>query len=219
MVFVRTASRLAYLLGMATAASLSISSSGLAQQHGNHPSYWRHVPDRWSHQNWNRTVQHNHWNRPCGGRVGCDPNSWGPQWVRPCGGLGCDPSTWSWSKQRNWRHGWYNNWSYRNWGWWGPQAAVWGIETLATAAMINAAVSSAIQANANTIDVPGSPYLLDYGSVRPGSENGITFLVSRNGQAYQMDADCMDGELNGHAPNSAAEAQLLNAACQVAFGS
>lgn len=34
-----------------------------------------------------------------------------------------------------------------------------------------------------------------------------------------MDADCQDGELNGYAPNTAAEAQLLNAACQIAYGS
>jgi hypothetical protein len=34
-----------------------------------------------------------------------------------------------------------------------------------------------------------------------------------------MDADCADGELNGYAPTIAAEGQLLNAACQVAFGS
>jgi len=43
--------------------------------------------------------------------------------------------------------------------------------------------------------------------------------VSANGRAYQLSADCNADLLNGADPASAAEAQLLNAACQVAFGS
>ena len=97
--------------------------------------------------------------------------------------------------------------------------SAWGVGALATAAVINSAVNSASQANQTTINVPGSPYLLDYGSVQAGSSNGIRFIVSRGGQRYLMDADCSDGELNGYAPNSSAEAELLNAACAVAFGS
>ncbi|MFM7648963.1 MAG: hypothetical protein ACKO50_13045, partial [Cyanobium sp.] len=180
-----------------------------------HYNYWRRELDRWSPQRWDHRERHNHWSRPCGG-LGCDPASWGPSWVRPCGGLGCDPRTWSWGGSRPWRHGWFDNWYYRNWGWWGSQAALWGVEALATAAVIDAAVNSAIQANSDTINVPGSSYELDYGSVRAGSENGINFVVRRDGQSYLMGADCQDGELNGHAPTTAAEAQLLNAACQVA---
>jgi len=42
--------------------------------------------------------------------------------------------------------------------------------------------------------------------------------VSANGSTYQLTADCNAGLLNGVDPTSAAEAQLLNAACQVAFG-
>jgi hypothetical protein len=33
-----------------------------------------------------------------------------------------------------------------------------------------------------------------------------------------MEADCEDGLLNGEVPTSLAEAELVNTACQVAFG-
>lgn len=205
---------LAWLLA---GCSLLGAGAALADHNPYHHNYWRHEPNRWAAKNWNRQERYNHWGRPCGG-LGCDPATWGPRWVRPCGGLGCDPRTWSWGRYRPWRHGWYDNRYYRNWGWWSPQATGWGIGALAAATVIDAAVNSAIESNANTFIVPDSDYRLDYGSVRAGSENGINFLVQRDGQTYLMGADCQDGELNGHAPSTAAEAQLLNAACQVAFG-
>jgi hypothetical protein len=54
--------------------------------------------------------------------------------------------------------------------------------------------------------------------VQPSEGSLITFLVQANGSEYQLSADCQRGLLNGREPNSAAEAELLNAACQVAFG-
>ena len=66
--------------------------------------------------------------------------------------------------------------------------------------------------------VPGSDYQLLYGSVQPSGNSTIDFAVSANGSTYQLTADCNAGLLNGVDPTSAAEAQLLNAACQVAFG-
>lgn len=69
-----------------------------------------------------------------------------------------------------------------------------------------------------TIVVPDSTYRLDEGSLQVPNDHVVTFVVDRDGRSFSMDADCADGELNGYAPTNAAEAQLLNAACQVAFG-
>ena len=130
-----------------------------------------------------------------------------PGWARP-----------GWGVARPWTWGWYGGWSNPPWGWWGARAAAWGIGTLATAAIINAAVDDAVQANQTAILVPNSDYQLLYGSVQPSEGSLITFLVQANGSEYQLSADCQRGLLNGREPNSAAEAELLNAACQVAFG-
>jgi hypothetical protein len=197
-------------------AKPSHGSASHSSQHGQrhqgqpHPAYWKRDPNRWDSTNWNRSYRHNHWDRPCGG-LGCNPRTWSPtaqnhRW---------DPN---WNRNRPWRHGWYGPRYYNGWGWWAPQATAWGIGTLATTATISAAVSAAIEAQQNTIVVPSSSYLLDYRSIQVPADNVVTFVVQRDGQRFQMDADCADGELNGHAPTSAAEAQLLNAACQVAFG-
>jgi hypothetical protein len=42
--------------------------------------------------------------------------------------------------------------------------------------------------------------------------------MTANNVSYQMTADCNNGTLNAVQPASAAEAELLNSACQVAFG-
>jgi hypothetical protein len=44
-------------------------------------------------------------------------------------------------------------------------------------------------------------------------------VVKADGKDYQLSADCNAGTINGEEPKSAAQAELLNAACQVAFGS
>jgi hypothetical protein len=100
----------------------------------------------------------------------------------------------------------------------GARAAVWGIGSLATAAAINNAVNASIAAQTTYIVVPESDFQLLYGSVQPSGSSTIHFAVSANGSTYQLTADCNAGLLNGVDPASAAEAQLLNAACQVAFG-
>jgi hypothetical protein len=144
---------------------------------------------------------HNHWNN----RV--DHRHRQPSWARQ-----------NWHHHRPWRHGWYGPGYVDRWGWWGPRAATWGIGSLATAALINSAVSSAIAAKQPTIVVPETSYWLDYGSVEVPSDNTVTFVVNRDGVNYRMRANCLSGDLNGHPPNDSSEAQLLNAACQVAFG-
>ena len=164
------------------------------------PAYWRRNPNRWKAQYWTPAQRHNHWDRPCIG-------------------LGCNPETWARPAYRYTHRGWYNNSSYRSWGWWGSRSAAWDYGALAAGALIGAAIASAQRSQVQTIVVPDSSYQLYYRSVQAETENGIRFLVKRDGVTYQMDADCHDGEFNGYAPNNLAEAQLLNAACQVAYGS
>ena len=130
-----------------------------------------------------------------------------PGWARP-----------GWGVARPWNTGWYGGWGSPPWGWWGARAAVWGIGSLATAAAINNAVNASIAAQTTYIVVPESDFQLLYGSVQPSGSSTINFAVSANGSTYQLSADCNAGLLNGADPASAAEAQLLNAACQVAFG-
>jgi hypothetical protein len=131
-----------------------------------------------------------------------------PGWARP-----------GWGAARPWPVGWYGGWSSPRWSWWGPSAAAWGITTLATAALINAAVDNAVSRNTTYIVVPNSSYLLLYGTVRPVGSRSTTFAVVADGDEIDLTADCDRGTLDGLVPASRAEAELLNAACQVAFGS
>ncbi|MFM7361851.1 MAG: hypothetical protein ACKO25_08520 [Cyanobium sp.] len=130
-----------------------------------------------------------------------------PGWARP-----------GWGVARPWNWGWYGGWSNPPWGWWGARAATWGIGTLATAAIINDAVNDAVNASQTYIVVPNTGYQLLYGTVQPSGNDAVTFVVSADGNNYQLSADCQRGLINGRDPSSAAEAELLNAACQVAFG-
>jgi hypothetical protein len=130
-----------------------------------------------------------------------------PGWARP-----------GWGVARPWNYGWYGGWSTPTWGWWGARAAAWGVGTLATAAIINDAVNNAVDNNTTYIVVPNSNYQLLFGSVQPSGTSAISFAVTDGGSTYQLTADCQSGLLSGQEPQSAAEAELLNAACQVAFG-
>jgi hypothetical protein len=131
-----------------------------------------------------------------------------PGWARP-----------GWGVARPWNYGWYGGWATPAWGWWGARAAAWGVGTLATAAVINNAVESAISEQATYIVVPNTDYQLLYGTVLPTSSSGVAFDVTVNGATYSLTADCNSGFINGREPSTAQEAELLNAACQVAYGS
>jgi hypothetical protein len=132
-----------------------------------------------------------------------------PGWARP-----------GWGYARPWGTGWYGGWATPGWGWWGANAALWGISTLASAAVINAAVDSAVASNTTYIVVPQTNYQLLFGTVQPVGSQGVSFLVQADdGSTYNLTADCNAGTIDGVAPNSAAQAELLNAACQVAYGS
>jgi hypothetical protein len=76
----------------------------------------------------------------------------------------------------------------------------------------------AVDAKQNTIAVSDSVNQLMYGSLSVPSDRQVTFEVLRNGERSSMTADCQNGRLNGSDPSSAGAAQLLHAACQVAFG-
>ena len=156
--------------------------------------YANRYANRTVNRNWTNTVNINNVNVR-------------PGWARP-----------GWGVARPWTTGWYGGWGSPPWGWWGARAAVWGIGSLATAAAINNAVNASIAAQTTYIVVPESDFQLLYGSVQPSGSSTINFAVSANGSTYQLTADCNAGLLNGADPASAAEAQLLNAACQVAFG-
>lgn len=80
-------------------------------------------------------------------------------------------------------------------------------------------MNNAIRQRQPTVAVPNSSMQLYYGSVEPSDDTDVTFVVNKNGNAFQMEADCSDGLLDGEVPISLAEAELINTACQVAFGS
>lgn len=151
----------------------------------------------------NRTVNRN-WTR----NVNIGDVDIHPGWARP-----------GWGIARPWNYGWYGGWSNPPWGWWGARAAVWGVGTLATASLINSAVDNAINDQVSYIVVPNTSYQLLYGSVAPSGSSAVSFAVTADGNTYQLTADCQAGTINGQDPVSAAEAELLNAACQVAYGS
>jgi hypothetical protein len=142
-------------------------------------------------------------------RASRDWNRWYsyPGWARP-----------GWGPARPWAWGWYGGWSTPRWSWWGPSAAAWGITTLATAAIINAAVDNAVNSHTTYIVVPNTNYQLLYGTIRPVGTQSTTFSVIANNDEIEITADCDRGTLDGRNPRTRDEAELLNAACQVAFG-
>jgi hypothetical protein len=160
------------------------------------------ISNRNGNLNVNRDVNRN-WNR----QVNINNVVVRPGWARP-----------GWGVARPWNYGWYGVSTTPAWGWWGARAALWGVGTLATAAIINNAVDDAISDNYSTIIVPNSNYSLYYGSIQPSGQSAVSFVVQADGNDYQLSADCNAGTINGKEPKTAAQAELLNAACQVAFG-
>ena len=123
----------------------------------------------------------------------------------------------SWSNNRPWNNGWYGGSYYNNWGWYPGQAAAWGLAGMATFGTINSLVNSAQSSQVSYIEVPNSDYSLYYPSVT-ATGDVVSFEADNGYDTVRFNANCRDGTLNGGAPLNANEAQLLNAACQVAFG-
>lgn len=126
-------------------------------------------------------------------------------------------SSGGWYNNRPWSYGWYGGSYWNNWGWYPGQAAAWGLAGLATFSVINNLVISAQKSQVSYIVVPSSSYSLYYPSVK-ASGDVVTFEADNGSSTVRYSADCKRGTLNGSAPRNADEAQLLNAACQVAFG-
>jgi len=133
-------------------------------------------------------------------------STWNPAWGR----------TGYWGA-RPWRVGWYRV-NPVAWNWWAPSSAAWGVTSLATAAVISAQVDQAVAAHATAIAVPSTAYQLDYGSLQAVAPYGASFTYLVGGAPLAAQVDCQQGWLNGTPPSTADQAQLLNAACVVAYG-
>ncbi|MCP9800239.1 hypothetical protein [Synechococcus sp. RedBA-s] len=119
---------------------------------------------------------------------------------------------------RPWSAGWYQV-NPTAWDWWGPSAAAWGLSELATGAAITSLVNQAAAQQSPVITVPQTTYTLNYGSVEAVGSQGASFYYSVDGGPQLFGgANCSAGLVDGQPPASAAEAQLLNAVCQVAYG-
>ena len=119
---------------------------------------------------------------------------------------------------RPWGYGWYN-WSPDTWNWWGGSSLGWGLAALATGDVITDLVNDAAEQQSPVINVPDSNYQLNYGSVDSVGASGADFSYAVAGSPpLKGAANCQQGLLDGQVPTTAAQAQLLNAACQVAYG-
>jgi len=118
---------------------------------------------------------------------------------------------------RPWNAGWYRGWG--GWGWWGASAAAWGVAGLATGAAITGLVNEAANQQSTVIVVPQTSYQLNFGSVESVGTAGVSFNYGVGNTDLMGAANCQEGLLNGQVPSNADQAQLLNAVCQVAYGS
>jgi hypothetical protein len=170
--------------------------------HNISPDQFRRMNDgSWDRGDFNRNpgIDENFYNRNVG--------SWNNNWA--------NNGYWG---SRPWGYGWYN-WSPDSWGWWGGSSVGWGLAALATGEVITDLVNAAAEQQSTVIDVPDSNYQLNYGSVDSVGSSGANFSYAVSGSPpLQGAANCQQGLLDGQVPSTAAQAQLLNAACQVAYG-
>ena len=165
----------------------------------------------WGNRNWNQgDWRGDNWR---GNNWGY--NNWGNRWN---GGWNNNWNNGGFWGDRQWSYGWYN-WQPNTWGWWGNNSAAWGLAGLATGAAITDLVNDASDQQSPVIEVPDSNYQLNYGTVDAVGNSGANFSYSvASSPPVQGGANCQEGLLDGEVPSTAAQAQLLNAACQVAYG-
>ena len=160
----------------------------------------------WSDQNW----RGNNWRAD-----NWRGQSWGDRWNSGWNDNWRNGGYWG---DRSWSYGWYS-WTPDTWSWWGGNAAAWGLAGLATGAVITELVDQAGDQQSPVIAVPDSNYQLNYGSVDAVGNSGASFSYAvADSPPVQGGANCQEGLLDGQVPSTAAQAQLLNAACQVAYG-
>ena len=92
----------------------------------------------------------------------------------------------------------------------------WIVEPSTIASLVNAASAS----QNPVIVVPGGTLQLNYASVDAVGSSGASFSYSLGSNGWLNGAaNCSQGLLNGQVPQTADQAQLLNAVCAVAYGS
>lgn len=165
---------------------------------GSRPAWNSGNRDSFNNDTFNRNVNNNFYSR--------DYNGWNSNWA--------NRGYWN---SRPWNAGWYGGWG--GWGWWGANAAAWGMAGLATGAVIGGLVNAAANNQSPIIVVPDTSYQLNYGSVESVGTYGASFNYYVDGHMLIGAANCQQGLLNGQIPGTPDQAQLLNAVCQVAYGS
>lgn len=136
-------------------------------------------------------------------------SAWNPAWGRQGG---------YWSS-RTWSTGWYRPYPAA-WPWWGASSVAWGVGSLATAAAITSAVDAASNQQSTVIVVPQTSLQLDYGSIQALPPSGVQFAYGVAGMPLiTATSDCKLGLINGLAPTTADQAQVLNASCHITYGS
>ncbi len=117
-----------------------------------------------------------------------------------------------------WNNGGY--WAARPWGygWYGATPAAWAVTAgVASTAAITAAVNASAAASSTVIVVPSTSYQLNYATVVGLSNSQVRFSYLSGGLWLSATGDCQLGLLNGLAATGL-NAQLLQAACSVAYG-
>ncbi len=117
-----------------------------------------------------------------------------------------------------WNAGGY--WAARPWsyGWYGATPVAWAAAAgVASTAAITAAVNASVATSSAVIVVPGTPYQLNYASVVGLPNNRVSFTYINTGLALTASGDCLLGRVDGLAATGI-RAQLLDAACTVAYG-
>lgn len=129
-----------------------------------------------------------------------------------------------WVVARPWRYGWYGGWRpaavvYPGWGWWAATAPAWGAITLSPTIVIQQSVDAAVASNSRYMDVPNSEFRIYHASISPIGPEEIEFDFEIDGDTYRAKADCKNGLLNDETPSALDEAELMHAACTIAFSS
>ncbi|MFT5338847.1 MAG: hypothetical protein ACI9IO_000578 [Cyanobium sp.] len=120
-----------------------------------------------------------------------------------------------------WHGGWATGgyWATRPWpyGWYGTAPLAWGVAGMASAAAITNSVNAAAAQQSTVIVVPQTGFQLNYASVKAIEPDSVSFTWTNGALSQAASGNCRQGSLNG-APATAANANLLNAACVIAYG-
>ena len=182
---------------------------------GTRPAWGNGDTDRYRLNNQGGDINVNNYNRTTVNRNLNDSNNF---YNRDYNGFNNNWRSNGYWGDRPWGTGWFNG-GAGTWGWWGANAAAWGMAGLATGAVIGGLVNAAAAQSSPLFLVPQTSYQLNYGSVESVGTYGVSFNYLVNGTQLLGAANCQQGLLNGQVPSNGDQAQLLNAVCQVAYGS